>query len=85
MSIREYVKEKNEMLLKCSVEELKKFVRKYKKFYSKEYLENFEKADDKLLEVTLHKLIANSFDLPENFIMKSVEWLEKNGFSPYIW
>jgi hypothetical protein len=82
--IKKYVKERDEMLLKRSVSELRKFVKNHAEFYEKEYIENFEKASDEVVEITLHKMIANVTSLPEEFVKESIVWLLERGYSPII-
>jgi hypothetical protein len=79
--IKKYVKERNEMLKKCNVKELRKFVNEHKGYYSAEYLENFNKASDEVLQVTLHKMIVNVPTLPAELREKSAFWLVLHGFS----
>lgn len=80
-AIKKYVKERNEMLKKRSVSELRKFVSEHKEFYSTEYLEAFNKASDEVLTVTLHKMIVNVTSLPTELRGTSAMWLVANGFS----
>lgn len=84
MDIKKYVKERDEMLLKRSVSELRKFAKTHAAFFSKEYLESFEKASDEVVEITLHKMIANGTSLPEEFVKESIVWLLERGYSPII-
>jgi hypothetical protein len=83
-TIRKYVRDRDEMLLKRDVNELRKFVKKNKKFFDKEYLENFEKASDEVLEITLHKMIVSVTSLPMDFQNESLVWLLERGYSPTI-
>lgn len=82
--IKKYVKERDEMLLKRSVSELRKFVKEHVIMFSPEYVENFEKASDEVVEITLHKMIANCTNLPNDFVKESVVWLLERGYSPII-
>ena len=79
--IKKYVKERNEMLKKCDVNELRKFVNDHKELYTAEYVENFNKASDEVLRVTLHKMIVNVPKLPKKLRDQSAFWLILNGFS----
>lgn len=79
--LKQYVRERDEMLKKCSVTELRKFVAEHKECYSAEYLENFSKASDDVLEATLHKMIVNVKSLPMDLRTKSALWLGMHGLS----
>lgn len=83
-TIRKYVQNRDEMLLKRDVNELRKFVKENKKFFDKEYLDNFEKASDEVLEITLHKMIVSVTSLPMDFQNESLVWLLERGYSPTI-
>ena len=85
MNVKKYVKERDEMLLKRSVSELRKFVKDHAIMFSSEYIEHFEKASDEVVEITLHKMIANVTSLPEEFVKESVIWLLERGYSPIIY
>lgn len=79
--IKKYVKERNEMLKKCSVSELRKFVNEHKELCTSEYLEAFNKASDEVLKATLHKMIVNVPSLPQELREKSAFWLGLHGLS----
>ena len=79
-ALKKYVKERDEMLKKCSVAELRKFVNEHKHLYSKEYIEAFNNASDEVLEVTLHKMIVNVLNLPTDLRRASALWLVTHGF-----
>lgn len=78
--IKKYVKERDAMLLKRDVGELKKFVNNRKYLFDTEWLINFNNASDEILEVTLHKMIVNAVKLPEDFRRESAIWLTLRGF-----
>ena len=80
-AIKQYVKERNEMLKKCNVSALRQFVNEHKGYYSAEYLEKFNKASDEVLQVTLHKMIVNVPKLPKELRENSAYWLILHGFS----
>ena len=82
--IKKYVKERDKMLKKKSVAELRKFVTEHEEFYSEEYIKKFNEADDEVLEVTLHKMIVNVTSLPPQLRADSARWLIFNGFALYI-
>ena len=84
MNVKSYVKERDEMLLKRDVNELRKFVKKHEELYEKDYLERLGKASDEVLEITLHKMIANVTSLPKAFVKESIIWLLERGYSPII-
>ena len=79
--IKQYVKERDEMLKKCDVAELRAFVNSHKEYYSTEYLRNFNSASDEVLEITLHKMIMQVPKLPKALRDKSALWLITRGFS----
>lgn len=78
--IKKYVKERDEMLRKCSVEELRKFTNAHKQYYDAEWLKAFNEATDEVLEVTLHKMIVNVTSMPEELRSKSAIWLVTRGY-----
>ena len=79
--IKKYVKERDEMLLKCSVDELRTFVGKYEHFFNLMFVDAIARATDELLEITLHKMIINCTNLPFEFRQKSADWLLDRGYS----
>lgn len=79
-NLKRYVKERNEMLKKCSVSEYRKFVNDHKHSFTKEYIENFNKAPDGVLEIALHKMIVNVPKLPMDLRQKSAFWLLSHGY-----
>ena len=79
--IKKYVKERDEMLLKCSVDELRTFVGKNEHFFNLMFVDAIARATDELLEITLHKMIINCTNLPFEFRQKSADWLLDRGYS----
>ena len=80
-NIEKYVKERDEMLLKGSVAELKKFVKKYEQYYSPMIANSMARAKDEVLEITLHKMIIHCVNLPFDYRQKSADWLLNRGYS----
>ena len=78
--MKHYVKDRDEMLLKRSVEEFRKFVAKYEKYYSPMFVDAIVRADDKVLEITMHKMIVHCTNLPFDFRQESADWLLDRGF-----
>lgn len=78
-NVKKYVKERNEMLKKCSVTEFRKFVNNHKGLYTQEYIDSFNKAADEVLEIALHKMIVNVPSLPKKLREKSAFWLVLHG------
>lgn len=74
-TIKRYVKERDEMLMKCSVDELRKFVETHKEFHDPAQIAAFRRASEEVLEISLHKMIVNATNLPFEFRAKSAEWL----------
>lgn len=79
-NLKKYVKERNEMLKKCSVSEFRKFVNTHKQQYSAEYLSAFNAAPDEVLKISLHKMIVNVPSLPKELREKSAFWLIMHGY-----
>lgn len=79
--IEQFVKDRDEMLLKCDVEELRKFVFEHEEFYDPAFGLLLIKANNKVLEITLHKMIVNCTNLPFDFRQTSADWLIDRGFS----
>lgn len=79
-NMKKFVKERNEMLLKCDVNELRKFVQNNGHLYGEEFLIAFGMATDDVLEVTLHKMIVNVPSLPEELRKQSAVWLALHGY-----
>ena len=84
IDIDKFVKERDEMLLKRDVNELRKFVREHTKEYEPFFIMAIEGASDDVLEITLHKMIANVTSIPADFAEESVKWLLERGYSPYF-
>ena len=82
--IKEYVKRRDEMLMKCSTEELRKFVKENAEFFNPEFVQLFSGAAEPVVEVTLHKLITGSVNLPRKLRIKSHKWLKKRGYSSFM-
>ena len=80
-NIEKYVKERDEMLLKGSVAELKKFVKKNEQYYSPMIANSMARAKDEVLEITLHKMIIHCVNLPFDYRQKSADWLLDRGYS----
>ena len=78
--IEQYVKDRNEMLKKCSVLEFRKFVNAHSRQYSAEYLSAFNAAPDEVLKISLHKMIVNVPSLPKELREKSAFWLILHGY-----
>ena len=79
-SLKRYAKERDEMLKKCSVSELRKFIHEHKQSFSKGYITAFNAATDEVLEITLHKMIVNVPKLPKDLRDRSALWLVMRGF-----
>ena len=66
-NIEKYVKERDEMLLKGSVAELKKFIAKYEECYNPMMVDALARSKDEVLEITLHKMIIHCVNLPFDY------------------
>jgi hypothetical protein len=80
-AIKKYVKERDEMLMKCSVAEFRKFVETHKVFHDPAQIAAFRRASDEVLEISLHKMIVNATNLPFEFRAKSAEWLFDRNYT----
>jgi hypothetical protein len=80
-NIEKYAKERDEMLLKGSVAELKKFIAKYEEYYNPMMVDALARAKDEVLEITLHKMIIHCVNLPFDYRQKSADWLLDRGYS----
>lgn len=78
--LTQYAKERDEMLLKGSIEELRKFVLEHENCFSLMFVDAIAKASDEVLEITLHKMIVNAINLPLVYRVKSAGWLCERGF-----
>lgn len=79
-SIKKFVKERNEMLKKCDVNELRKFINERPGMYGKNFIEAINTVSDAVLEITLHKMIVNVPKLPKKLRNKSAFWLVTHGY-----
>ena len=77
--IEKYVKERDEMLLKGSVNELKKFIAEHETYYDLMFVDIIARAKNDILEKILHTMIINCTNLSEDYRQKSVEWLQKRS------
>jgi transcriptional antiterminator len=77
--IEKYVKERDEMLLKGSVNELKKFIAEHETYYDLMLVDIIARAKNDTLEKILHTMIINCTNLPEDYRQKSLEWLQKRS------
>ena len=81
MELEKFVKERDEMLLKRDVNELRKFVNDREGIYGRFFVASINTESDGMLGVTLHKMIANATSLPREFVAESKEWLKSRGYS----
>lgn len=75
-----YYKELDEMLIKCSVDELLKFIEEWKMMYAPGFVEEFKSSADLVKEITLHKMIVNRVKLPNELREQSKNWLLSRGY-----
>lgn len=78
--IKKFVKERNEMLKKCDINELKWFINAHADCYGAMFINSINKASDEVLTITLHKMIVNVPKLPKQLREKSAYWLVLHGF-----
>ena len=81
-SVKNWVKQRDEMLLKCDINELRKFVSAHPEMYGKAFINAINEADDEILTTSLHKMRVAAVRLPESERDKSAAWLSVNGFRP---
>lgn len=84
-NIQKYRKKRDEMLLKCDPEELRKFVRDNAEQFDEHYVKAITSAPVSILELTLHKMIVNVKSLPKGRRNESAKWLLDRGYSGEIW
>lgn len=77
MEIKDFKQARNEMLMKCDVNALRKFIHERTDFYDKNYINWFD-SNPQLHEWTLHKCIVATEGLPKELKEKSLKWLEEN-------
>jgi hypothetical protein len=70
--IQEFVKERNKVLLKGDLNELRKFMKKHKMPFIR---------DNITLRVTLHKSITAAQGLPKEYRQLSKDWLSARGYT----
>ena len=78
--LKQYAKERDEMLLKRDVKELRKFILEHQDNMNPIMCLSMLNASDKVLEITLHKMIVNCTNLPFDFRQESADWLLDRGF-----
>ena len=79
-NLKRLAKERNEMLKKRDVGELRKFITSHPEAYSAEFRQDIESANDKALEIALHKMIVNVPKLPKKLRKDSAFWLAIHGY-----
>lgn len=81
--IEKFVRDRDEMLLRGSVEELKHFMINHAKEYGEDFVEAFLLAGDLVQEATLHKMIAVVTTMPVHMRRDSMAWLTEHGYKAY--
>lgn len=79
-TIKKFIKERDEMLKKCDVAELRTFVNAHKEYYSEATLRVINNGSDELLKAALHKMIISVPKLPKALRDKSALWLITHGY-----
>lgn len=79
-NIQKYQKKRDEMLLKCDPEALRKFVKDNSEYFTEDYIKRISEAPTEVLEIVLHKMIVNVTSLSPKRRRKSAEWLKARGF-----
>ena len=73
MTLSKYLADRDAMLLKCDVDALEAFQRKYGMPVA---------STRKVSEITLHKTRTAAVDLPREERLKSWQWLTARGYTP---
>ena len=81
--LKAFVKARDEMLLKGSIDELRSFVEAYRGLYDENIVRGFLDCSDEVAEITLHKMISGAINLPFEYRMNSVAWLTERGHEHY--
>ena len=84
-NIQKYQKKRDEMLMKCDPEELRKFIEDNAEQFDEHYVKAITTAPRSILELTLHKMIVNVKSLPKSRRNESAKWLLDRGYSGEIW
>lgn len=79
-NFKNYVKERNEMLKKCDVNEYRKFVNAHKEYYSEMVIRTINAAPDEVLAISLHQMIFNVRTLPKKLREDSAQWILAHGY-----
>lgn len=74
--MNDYYKELGEALKTRNIEALKEF---HIKYYGKA-----PDISDLALEVSMHKMICNRTDMPNDLALDSLAWLLSQGYNPWI-
>lgn len=82
--IKKYVKERDEMLKKCDVAALERFVEAHADVLPAAFLDRFRVAGPELKACILHKMIVNAVKLPKELRDKSALWLISRGYTLQI-
>lgn len=83
LNIEEFVKKRDEMLMKGSIDELRKFVDNNSELYEPAVVNGIMSCTDEVAEITLHKMITGCTNLPFEYRMNSVAWLTERGYEHY--
>lgn len=82
--LERFIRDRDEMLLKCSVEELRAFVEsRAGEWYDFAFVETFLEAPELIQESVLHKMIVSVTTVPVKQRQESMTWLLAHGFSGY--
>lgn len=79
--LTKFIKERDEMLKRCDIAELRKFVKANASYYDEGFRKAINNAPDKILEITLHKMIVSVPKLPKRLRDNSIRWLWERGYS----
>ena len=81
--LKAFVKARDEMLLKGSIDELRSFVEENRGLYDDNIVHEILDCSDEVAEITLHKMITAATNLPFEYRMNSVAWLTERGYGHY--
>ena len=78
MEIKEFEKARDEMLIKCDLNEFIKFIKEHTEVFDEFYVNWFLSMDENFQLIVMHKFIVKSVNLPQELREKSEKWLEEN-------
>ena len=78
---KKFIKERDTVLKRRSVEEFIKFVNANTQYYGEAYVKAVNEAPYKTIEVAINKMIVNITSMPEGLRSQCAKWLVTRGYS----